>query len=45
MHSLGSRPHPAYAPARVIIRLTVEATLRRDVAGTEAPGFRTVVAW
>nr|WTB30978.1 hypothetical protein OG781_17150 [Streptomyces sp. NBC_00830] len=46
MHSLGSHPHPAtYAPARVIIRPTVEAALRGDVAEAEVPGVGTVVTW
>ncbi|EFE79101.1 hypothetical protein P376_1249 [Streptomyces sp. HCCB10043] len=46
MHYLGSRPHPALpAMARLSVRPTAEAVLRRVGAGAEAPDSATETAW
>lgn len=46
MHHLGSRPHPDVRPtARLTVRPTAEAVLRRVGAGAEALGSATEMAW
>ncbi|WP_181009396.1 hypothetical protein [Streptomyces sp. SM11] len=46
MYHLGSRPHPTLrASARLAVRPTAEAVVRRVGAGAEAPDSATEMAW